>query len=182
MVDDISQQPSSQVEEEDSQPLSGFGDIETHAEVQIEGDCVLKTKADKYKPHWAMIVGNELFCYRHKGDAQQRVMHSLVGTFIKDVPPEDSKSEGCRLYPVKIMLPPSKSRVLYFKSQEQQQQWIEALKKTVGYSNLFDFYNLEESLGKGQFGLVKLASHRKTSQKVAIKTVHKKDMKPIEVL
>jgi len=62
-----------------------------------------------------------------------------------------------------------------------QQKWIDNLKKIVGYSNLFDFYNFEDNLGKGQFGLVKLASHKQTGQKVAIKTVHKKDMKPIEI-
>jgi serine/threonine protein kinase len=55
------------------------------------------------------------------------------------------------------------------------------LKKIVGYSNLFDYYNFEDNLGKGQFGLVKLATHKKTGKKVAIKTVHKKDMKPIEI-
>lgn len=51
----------------------------------------------------------------------------------------------------------------------------------VGYSNLFDYYNVEETLGKGQFGLVKLATHKKNGQKVAIKTIHKKNMKPIEI-
>ena len=51
----------------------------------------------------------------------------------------------------------------------------------VGYSNLFDYYNIEETLGKGQFGLVKLATHRKTGQKVAIKTIHKKNMRQIEI-
>ena len=35
------------------------------------------------------------------------------------------------------------------------------LKNIVGYSNLFDFYNFEDTLGKGQFGLVKLAVHKK---------------------
>ena len=59
--------------------------------------------------------------------------------------------------------------------------WLENCKKVVGYSNLFDYYKFEENLGKGQFGLVKLATHKKTAQKTAIKTVHKKDMKPIEI-
>lgn len=43
-------------------------------------------------------------------------MHSLIGTFIKEMDPEDSHSENCKLYPVKIVLPPNKSRILYFKS------------------------------------------------------------------
>lgn len=76
-------------------------------------------------------------------------MHSLVGTFIKEVPSEHSQSEACELFPVKIMLPPNKSRILYFKSTELQNKWIDALKGVVGYSNLFDFYNLEDNLGKG---------------------------------
>jgi len=162
-------------------PLAGFGDISKLENTVFESSCLLKTKTDKYKEHWAVIVGNELYCYRYKGDTEHRVMHSLIGTFIKEIPPEYSNSENRELYPVKIMLPPNKSRILYFKQTEMQLKWIDMLKKIVGYSNLFDFYNFEENLGKGQFGLVKLATHKKTGQKVAIKQVHKKDMKPIEI-
>lgn len=108
-------------------------------------------------------------------------MHSLIGTFIKEMPDEESQSENCTLYPVKIVLPPNKSRILYFKSKAQQTEWLQRLHEVVGYANLFDYYNFEESLGKGQFGLVKLATHKQTGKKVAIKTVHKKDMKPIEI-
>ena len=105
----------------------------------------------------------------------------MIGTFIKDMPSEFSQSEDSELHPVKIVLPPNKSRILYFKEKAGQLEWLERLKKIVGYSNLFDFYNFEDNLGKGQFGLVKLASHKRTGKKVAIKTVHKKDMKPIEI-
>ena len=105
----------------------------------------------------------------------------MIGTFIKEMPDEFSNSENCNLHPVKIVLPPNKSRILYFKQKESQNEWLDRLKKIVGYSNLFDYYNFEDNLGKGQFGLVKLATHKKTGKKVAIKTVHKKDMKPIEI-
>jgi len=79
------------------------------------------------------------------------------------------------------VLPPNKSRVLYFSSKDEQQRWGNRLKDSVGYANLFDFYTLSDTLGQGQFGLVKLATHKKTGQQVAIKTVKKKDMKSIEV-
>ena len=106
-------------------PLQGFGNYEKHttkAEISLESYCLLKTKTDRYKQHWCVLAGNELYCYRQKEDfANQephRVMHSLVGTFIKELPPEESQSENCLLYPVKIVLPPNKSRLLYFKEEK----------------------------------------------------------------
>jgi len=51
----------------------------------------------------------------------------------------------------------------------------------MGYSNVFDFYEVSVNLGKGQFGLVKLAEHKKTGVKVAVKMVKKANMKQIEV-
>lgn len=51
----------------------------------------------------------------------------------------------------------------------------------MGFSNLFDHYELGRKLGKGQFGLVKLATNKFTQEEVAIKTVKKENMKPIEV-
>ena len=48
-------------------------------------------------------------------------------------------------------------------------------------ANIFDFYTFEKTLGKGQFGLVKLGVHKRTGQKVAIKQVKKKNMSHIEV-
>ncbi len=67
-----------------------------------------------------MLAGNELYCYRQRGDKDHRVMHSMVGTFIKDMPKEYSNSESSNLFPVKIMLPRNKSRILYFKQEQQQ--------------------------------------------------------------
>lgn len=67
-----------------------------------------------------MLIGNELFCYRNKGDISHRVMHSLIGTFIKEIPAEFSKSENAMLYSVKVLLPPNKSRILYFKDNALQ--------------------------------------------------------------
>ena len=108
-------------------------------------------------------------------------MHSLVGTFIKELPAEESQSENCMLHPVKIVLPRNKSRLLYFKEEKSMKMWAEKLRYLTGQTDLFNFYQFESDLGKGQFGLVKLATHRLNGQKVAVKTINKKDMKPIEI-
>ena len=53
---------------------------------------------------------------------------------------------------------------------------MEAIKRVIGYSSLNDFYTVKESLGKGKFGLVKLAVHKKTKKNVAIKILNKSEM------
>ena len=50
------------------------------------------------------------------------------------------------------------------------------------YKNIFDFYNFKDNLGKGKFGVVKLAVHKMTGKHVAIKLVKKANMKPIEII
>ena len=164
------------------QPLQGFGEYDKGLdETAYSGQLYLKTKTERLKEHWGTLSGNELYFYRKQGDTEHRLMHILTGTFIKEMPVEYSEVEEQDIYPVKIVLPPNKSRILYFMTQEKQAIWLKKLREVVGDSNMFDYYNLEDNIGKGQFGLVKLATHRKNGQKVAIKIVNKKDMKPIEI-
>jgi hypothetical protein len=108
-------------------------------------------------------------------------MHSLSGTFIKELPSEKDPDSEKMFYPVKIVLPPNKSRILYFDTPETQSTWMKKLQQTIGFSCVQDYYEISIPLGKGQFGLVKLGTHKKTGKKVAIKTVKKANMKPIEV-
>ena len=100
------------------QRFGGVDTGESNDDQVFEGQCFLKTKTDRYKEHWAVLSGNELYCYRQNGDTDHRVMHSMIGTFIKEMPDEFSNSENCNLHPVKIVLPPNKSRILYFKSKD----------------------------------------------------------------
>jgi serine/threonine protein kinase len=58
---------------------------------------------------------------------------------------------------------------------------LEKLKSINGYSNLLDFYDLQETLGQGEFGLVKLATHKVDGYKTAVKIVKKLKMTPIEI-
>lgn len=108
-------------------------------------------------------------------------MHSLAGTFVKELPEEVLPTQGVSLWPVKIILLPTMSRILYFKTKEEQQNWTQAMSDSIGQANLYQYYNLEMTIGQGQFGQVKLATHKRTGLKVAVKIMGKKDIKPIEV-
>jgi len=102
-------------------------------------------------------------------------MHNLIGVFWKDEPDEILEN-GSVLYPFKLIFPPNKPRIYYLVDKEEKQKWVTAIKKVIGYSNLFEFYEIKETLGKGKFGLVKSAIHKKTGEKVAVKVMSKKEM------
>lgn len=77
------------IDESQQEIVDNFGMTDKNEQYTFfEGECFLKTRADRFKTHWAVIMGNELYCYRNKDDALHRVMHSLAGTFIKDLPEE----------------------------------------------------------------------------------------------
>ena len=81
-------------------------------------------------------------------------MHNLVGVFIKDEP-EEKLDETTVLHPFKLIFPGNKQRLYYLLNKEEKDKWMDAIKKVIGYSNLFDFYEIQGTLGQGKFGLVK---------------------------
>jgi serine/threonine protein kinase len=53
---------------------------------------------------------------------------------------------------------------------------MNAIKKAIGYANVFDFYDFRESLGQGKYGVVKRGIHKNSQKEVAIKIVKKRDL------
>ena len=53
---------------------------------------------------------------------------------------------------------------------------MNGIKKSIGYANVFDFYELKDNLGQGKYGVVKLGIHKKSQREVAVKIVKKKEL------
>ena len=87
-------------------------------------------------------------------------MHSLANIFVETSKPFVASDLKVTLYPVKIVLAKTKLRILYFDSSEKCDEFSKVLKKVTNQSDVFEFYKVIEELGKGQFGVVKLASHK----------------------
>ena len=88
---------------------------------------------------------------------------------------EEVGEDGVTLYPFMLIFP-NKRRIYYLKTEVEKQEWLTAIKKVIGYADLFDFYDFGDALGQGKYGLVKKGIHKKTGKEVAIKIVKKKDL------
>ena len=102
---------------------------------------IRKAGETKLKKYWYCLLGKELYVYKSKNEDKHKGMHNLIGVFIKDEPQEKLNGE-VTLYPFKLIFPPNKVRVYYLESEKEKKQWMDAIKKVIGYSNLFDFYDI----------------------------------------
>ena len=100
-------------------------------------------------------------------------MHNLSGVFIESG--EKVNMEGMDLFTFNIIYP-KKARLYYVESELEYNTWMEKIKRTIGFSNLTDKYEVRQKLGKGKFGLVRLGIDKNTQRKVAIKIMNKKEM------
>ena len=78
-------------------------------------------------------------------------MHSLVGAYIREEK-EEQLENGTTVYPFKLIFPPNKGRTYYLLSKEERDSWVKVIKNAIGHSNLEDFYEIKQDLGKGKFG------------------------------
>lgn len=136
---------------------------------------IRKATETKLKKYWYCLLGKELYVYKNKQEEKHKGMHNLVGAFIKDEP-EEPLDDQFTLYPFSIIFPGYKPRTYYLINKEDKKKWMDAIKKVIGYTNLFDYYEFKDTIGKGKFGLVKSALHKKSGKLVAVKVMSKKEM------
>lgn len=124
--------------------FEGFGDsAQTEDCTSFETECFLKTKAETFKRHWIKLEGNELYFYRRQTDEKHKVMHCLSGTYLKDTSEKEvADTKGNRYYGLKMVIPPNKSRLIFFTSKEQQKDWQDRLMEGMGYQNVFSYYDM----------------------------------------
>jgi len=151
----------------------------------FETKVFLKQKNGFMKQFLVKVVGKDICFYKlhdngHPHD-QHYLMHGLVGTQIEVREPVEE--EGKVFYIVKIIITRQKARKLFFADKRTCEQCCRVFKEVSGFRSISDFYTFENKadLGEGKFGLVKLAISNETHQRVAIKVINKKKMKPEEL-
>jgi hypothetical protein len=148
-------------------------DSEVEEYIGFESWVYKITETSKLKKYWLCLMDKDIFYYKNNKKEELEGMHNLSGCFVNEG--SEKVIDNKTYYSFSVVFS-SKTRNYYAGDQKEAKTWIDCLKKSIGYQNLFDFYTLAEDIGEGKFGVVKLGIHKKTGEKVAIKIIKKASM------
>jgi len=141
--------------------------------------CKLTKSGDDIKnSYWIVLIDQDIHYYTSEAKDKFVKMHNISGSFIKangEVIIKDTK-----YYSFSVILD-KKTRTFVTKNREYAKEWVKSLKQGMGYKNFFEYYEMLDNLGEGQFGQVKLGIQISTKQKVAIKIITKSKLKNQQV-
>ena len=150
--------------------------------------CYLKTKSNKFKKFHIAIQDGQINFYKivlptdddWEIEADKpRASHRLDNVHVMYGPIERHPETKELLYPVKLSFSDSYCRrQLYFDSQTYQQEWINNLLASQGFNDQVQQYEFEEKeLRSSPVCAVKVATHKVSGTKAAMKVINKRNLK-----
>ena len=138
------------------------------------------TESGKLRKFYLVLVNKDTYYYKSEKKTNFVGMHNLSGCFVQECN-EKRMIDGVEFYTFEIFCKnKTRTRKYYTKSHKICKEFVENIKKAIGYVKFSDLYEMKEVIGKGKFGVVNLGIHKKTGQQVAIKILNKENIKTIE--
>ena len=138
------------------------------------------TESGKLRKFYLVLVNKDTYYYKSEKKTDFVGMHNLSGCFVQECN-EKKTIDGVDYYSFEIYCKnKSKTRKYYTNSEIICKEFVEKIKKAIGYVKFSDLYEMKEVIGKGKFGVVNLGIHKKTGQQVAIKILNKENIKTLE--
>ena len=140
------------------------------------------TEDQKVKKYYLVLINKDIFYYNSENKKEFLGMHNLSGCFVQDSGEKNTFKYGDKeFYKFEIYFNnKSKVRQYFALDYEIVKNFVQKIKKSIGYIKFSDLYEIKQVIGKGKFGVVNLGIHKKTGKKVAIKTMNKENIKTIE--
>jgi Ca2+-binding EF-hand superfamily protein len=159
--------------------IDSNGEYDNDDIITFESIVYKLTDKSNMKSYYLALKGKEIYYYKNSKEEELLGMHNLAGCFILEN--DEIVMDNMIYYSFSIIFT-SKIRNYYSPDKNIVNDWIIMLKKAVGYQSFFDFYEmLDEEIGEGKFGVVKLGLHKKTKEKVAIKIIKKESMNTVDI-
>ena len=151
-----------------------------HNNINYENWVYKITESGKMRKFYLVLVNKDTYYYKSEKKRDFVGMHNLSGCFVQECA-EKKNFEGNDYSSFEIFYK-NKSKVRkYFTENEMIcKEFVEHIKKAIGYVKFSDLYEMKEVIGKGKFGVVNLGIHKKTGQQVAIKILNKENIKTLE--
>ena len=151
---------------------------ETEDQAKYENYIYKKSELNKLKKYYLVLIDKDIYYYKSEHKKEVLGMHNLSGCFFKE---NTAERINDKIYYCFSIVFPKKERKYYVGNSEIYDNFIKALKKSFGYLNFFDYYEMLDNLGEGIFGSVKLGVEKKTNQRVAIKIIKKNKTKEKDI-
>ena len=153
-------------------------DANEEDKAKYENYIYKKSEGNKLKKYYLVLIDKDIYYYKSDQKKEVLGMHNLSGCFFKE---NSTEKINEKIYYCFSIVFPKKERKYYINSSEVYDNFIKALKKSFGYLNFFDYYEMLDNLGEGIFGSVKLGVEKKTNQRVAIKIIKKNKTKESDI-
>ena len=153
-------------------------DANEEDKAKYENYIYKKSEGNRLKKYYLVLIDKDIYYYKSDQKKEVLGMHNLSGCFFKE---NSSEKINEKIYYCFSIVFPKKERKYYVSSSEVYENFIKALKKSFGYLNFFDYYEMLDNLGEGIFGSVKLGVEKKTNQRVAIKIIKKEKTKESDI-
>jgi len=140
---------------------------------KIEGEMYKLNKKKELVKYWYVINKKEMHHYTDKTLSVHKKMKMISGCIYEDAAPMEF--QGVKFFCFRIYWK-KKFKQFALSNQKDFGLWTEFIKRLVGYSNISDFYAIQNVIGKGKFSVVSSAIHKKSGKKVAVKIVQKEAM------
>ena len=151
-----------------------------HNNINYENWVYKITESGKMRKFYLVLVNKDTYYYKSEKKRDFVGMHNLSGCFVQECSEKIIK-DGNEYYSFDIFCKnKSKTRKYYTNSEKICKEFVEKIKKAIGYVKFSDLYEMKEVIGKGKFGVVNLGIHKKTGQQVAIKILNKENIKTAE--
>ena len=127
------------------------------------------------KKYYLVISNKDIYYFNDETKNNFLRIHHLCECVINEPKENEYKEiENIKYYYFSINFI-NKSKVITYYNTDFNiiKKFNDIIKKEIGYTKFNDYYENQEIIGKGKFGIVYLGIHKKTGKKVAIKVINK---------
>jgi serine/threonine protein kinase len=133
-----------------------------------------------------LLSGQCIYYYSHQEDTRPKGVVFLTGSLIERINNKENELKG--FYGFEVIHQDlctgehhrHDQRLLYCKSEDERDKWVNALQKAAHVVPIEDDYVIGKELGRGRFSVVKECVHKRTNNHAAVKIIDKATMEPEE--